>query len=138
MQVRDVMTPHAEYLFSTATIEEAARKMQQLNTGFLPIGDKKTDKIIGALTDRDIVISAVASHKGFDTPVSNVMHKGIHYCYDTDDVNEAAKCMREKQIRRLVVLNKNKRLAGILSLGDISLRCDKDLSAGLLGEISKH
>lgn len=138
MQVKDIMTSNPEYLLATSTLSEAAKKMRELNTGFLPIGDKEKDKIIGTLTDRDIVISAIAEIKGLDTPVKNVMHKGVCYCYETDDVQIATKQMKEKQIRRLIVLNKDKKLTGVLSLGDIALHCDDQLSGDTLEDISKH
>ncbi|AOU64478.1 CBS domain-containing protein [Legionella pneumophila] len=138
MQVKDIMTPHPEYLLSTASVSEAAKKMRELDTGFLPIGDKTTDKIIGTLTDRDIVISAIANKKELDTPVKEVMHKGVCYCYETDDVQEASQSMKDMQIRRLIVLNKDKKLTGVISLGDIALHCDDKLTGDTLEEISKH
>jgi len=138
MQIKDIMTPRPEFLLATATISEAAKKMRELNTGFLPIGDKSTDRIVGTITDRDIVISGLASNKSLDTPVSNVMHKGVCYCFETDDVNDAVKCMKSNQIRRLIVLNNNKKLTGVLSLGDISLHCEKGISGEALECISKH
>lgn len=137
MEVKEIMTPSPEYLLSTSTIGEAAKKMKKLDVGFLPIGDKATDKLIGTLTDRDLVISALADKKDFDTPVKNIMHKGVFYCYENDDIKKATKCMREKQIRRLLVLNENKRLTGVLSLGDIALH-NTEHAGDALEEISKH
>lgn len=137
MQVKDIMTPNPEFLLSTASVSEAAKKMRELKVGFLPIGDKATDKIIGTLTDRDIVISAIADKKELDTPVNRVMHQGVCYCYETDDVQEVSNSMKGKQIRRLIVLNKNKRLTGVVSLGDMALNCDEKLTGDTLEEISK-
>ncbi|KTC77898.1 CBS domain-containing protein [Legionella brunensis] len=139
MDVKEIMTPNPEYLLATSTIAEAAKKMRQLNTGFLPIGDKTTDKLIGTLTDRDIVISALAQGKDLNTPVKNIMHKGVFYCYETDDIKQASKYMKKNQIRRLIVLNKSKKLTGILSLGDIAVNCPEDkLKGDTLEEISRH
>ncbi|WED42598.1 CBS domain-containing protein [Legionella cardiaca] len=139
MDVKEIMTPNPEYLLLTSTISDAARKMRELGTGFLPIGDKATDKLVGTLTDRDIVIGALAAGKDLSTPVKNVMHKGVFYCYETDDIKQASKYMKENQIRRLVVLNKNKKLTGILSLGDIAVNCSEDkLKGDTLEEISRH
>ncbi|KTD17608.1 CBS domain-containing protein [Legionella jordanis] len=139
MEVKEIMTPNPEYLLATSTIKEAAKKMRELDTGFLPIGDKRSDKLVGTITDRDIVISALADDKGLDTPVTSVMHKGVYYCYETDDIKEASKCMKDHQIRRLIVLNKDKKLAGIVSLGDIAVNCQENhLKGETLEEISKH
>lgn len=138
MQIKDVMTPNPEYLLSNATISEAAKKMKALDTGFIPIGDSTKDKIIGTLTDRDIVTGALANNKGLDTSVTDVMHKGVAYCYETDDVQDACKSMKDKQIRRLIVLNKDKRLTGVVSLGDIALKGNDELSGDTLETISKH
>lgn len=139
MRVKEIMTPNPEYLMQSSTIEEAAKRMEKLGTGFLPIGDKKTDKLIGTLTDRDIVVSGISHKKDLSTPVKNIMHKGVYYCYENDDVKEASRKMKKKRVRRLVVLNENKRLAGIVSLGDIAFRChDDELTGDTLEEIAKH
>ncbi|KTD08010.1 CBS domain-containing protein [Legionella jamestowniensis] len=139
MDVKEIMTPNPEYLLATSTLSEAAKKMRELDTGFLPIGDKATDKLIGTLTDRDIVICGLAAGKDLSTPVEKVMHKGIFYCFENDDVRKASKYMKENQIRRLVVLNRDKKLTGILSLGDIAVNCAEDRIKGeTLEEISKH
>ncbi|KTD19158.1 CBS domain protein [Legionella lansingensis] len=119
MEVREIMTPNPEYLPTTCTISEAARKMQELDVGFLPIGDKKTDKLVGTLTDRDIVVSCLAKGKDLSTPVQSIMHKGVLYCFENDDIKKATRYMKDHQIRRLIVLNKNKRLTGVLSLADL-------------------
>lgn len=138
MLVKDIMTKEPEYLLTTATITEAARKMRELDTGFLPIGDKATDKIVGTLTDRDIVISALADKNALDTPVKNVMHQDVFYCFENDDVKKAFESMKKKQIRRLIVLNQDKKLSGVISLGDIALHCNTDLSGEALKKISVH
>jgi CBS domain-containing protein len=138
MQVKEIMTREPEFLLSTATITDAAKKMRELDTGFLPIGDKATDKIVGILTDRDLVISALANKNALDTPVNSVMHKDVWYCFENDDVQKAFDSMKEKRIRRLIVLNKNKKLSGILSLGDIALHCDPKFSGETLKKISVH
>lgn len=138
MQIKEIMTPNPEYILSTTPLCEAARKMKELNTGFLPIGDRETDKIVGTLTDRDIVISAVAEQRSLDTPVKDIMNKGVCYCYETDDVQEATQSMQNKQIRRLIVLNKDKRLTGVVSLGDVAVNCNDKLSGDTLEEISKN
>jgi CBS domain-containing protein len=138
MQVKEIMTKEPEFLSTTATIVDAAKKMQDLDVGFLPINDKTTDKIVGILTDRDIVISALANKRALDTPVKSVMHQGVWYCYENDDVQKAFESMKNKKVRRLIVLNANKKLAGVLSLGDIALHCDTKLCGETLKNISVH
>src|SRR2546423_10403674 len=113
MQVSKVMTRDAECVRPDTTLQEAARKMRDLDVGPLPVcGDN--DKLVGMLTDRDIVVRAVAEGKDPRTAkVRDAMSEGVCYCFEDDDVTEAARLMKEKQIRRLVVLNRDKRLVGI-------------------------
>jgi CBS domain-containing protein len=95
--------------------------MHALDIGMLPVCSG--DRLVGALTDRDIVIRAVA--KGYDpikTPVKEVMTQQIYYCFENDDVEDAAAIMEGKQIRRLPVINSQKRLVGMISLGDLAMR----------------
>ena len=126
MQVRDVMTKGAECVRPDDTLQEAARRMKALDVGPLPVcGDN--DRLVGMLTDRDIVVRAVA--EGLDARTAKVrdaMTEGVTYCFEDDDVAEAARLMRENQIRRLVVLNRNKRLVGIVSLGDLAVETGGD------------
>jgi CBS domain-containing protein len=121
MKVRDILTRDAEVIHPKASVCEAAKKMRDMDIGMLPVCDG--DKLIGALTDRDIVIRAVA--RGYDpvrTPVKEVMTASIHCCYEDDEVESAAAIMEQKQIRRLPVLDSNKRLCGMISLGDLAVR----------------
>lgn len=139
MEVREVMTMSPEYITPQCTICDAAKKMRDLDTGFLPVGDPNTNRIVGAVTDRDIAVQAVAAGRSLDTPIEMIMHQGICYCYENDDVEDASQHMRERQIRRLIVLNDDKKLTGVLSLGDLALRTDNaDLSGNTLKEISVH
>ena len=126
MQVKEVMTRGAECISPDATLQEAARKMKDLDVGPLPVcGDN--DRLVGMLTDRDITVRAVAEGKDpRTTKVRDAMTEGVTYCFEDDDVAEAARLMREKQVRRLVVLNRDKRLAGIVSLGDLAVQTGGD------------
>ena len=127
MKVKDIMTPHAECVSPQITLQEAALKMKALDVGTLLICDN--DRLAGLVTDRDITIRATAA--GCDpakTKVLDVLTPGIAYCFDDQDADEAAELMKEKQIRRLPVLNRDKRLVGIVSLGDLAARNhDSDL-----------
>ena len=107
----------------------AAEQMRVLNVGMLPICDN--DRLIGSVTDRDITIRATACGANPNsTLVRDVMTKDIVYCYEDEDVEEAADQMEKRQIRRLPVLNRDKRLVGIVSLGDIALRTHREKLAG--------
>ncbi len=137
MQVKDVMTRNAEWIDPGTTSRDAARKMKALNVGALPIGEN--DRLIGMVTDRDIALRVVAEEKDpADTQVRDVMTSGIAYCFDDDDLQDAAHVMEENKIRRLTVLNHDKRLVGIFSLGDLAAHSeDARLTSEVLSEVSQ-
>jgi len=137
MQVKDVMTRGAECIRPDDNLQQAARRMKDLDVGPLPVCDH--DKLVGMLTDRDIVVRAIAEGRDpATTRVRDVMSPGICACFEDDDVGEAAKLMREKQIRRLVVLNRDRRLAGIVSLGDLATEThDESLTGRTLEHVSQ-
>jgi CBS domain-containing protein len=119
MKIRECMTPGVAVASPRQSIAEAARMMAQHDTGILPVGEN--DRLVGMITDRDIAVRAVANNKGPDTAVRDVMStEQVMYCYEDDDVEDAAESMGEQQVRRLPVLNRDKRLVGIVSLGDIA------------------
>lgn len=123
MQVKDVMTPRCECIGPDTTLDKAAQRMQELDVGPLPVCDH--DRLAGIVTDRDIVIRAVAEGRDpHTTRVRDVMTPGITYCFEDDDVASAAETMKNRQIRRLVVLDRDKRLVGIVSLGDLAVVTD--------------
>ena len=136
-KISEVMTRNVQVVAPDDTIIEAARLMREQDTGFLPVCDG--DKILGSITDRDIVIRAVSS--GLDpnnTIVRQAMSSGVQWCFDTDEVKDAAEKMQEHQIRRLIVVDQNKKLVGVVSLGDLAtdMRSDR-LKGETLEEISK-
>jgi len=138
MQVKDIMTPNAECIQPDDTLEEAAKKMRDLDVGPLPVcGDN--DRLAGMITDRDITVRAVAEGKDpRTTKVREVMTEQIIYCFEDQDVEEAARLMKERQVRRLVVLNRDKRLVGIVSLGDLATETGDRKKAGeVLQDISE-
>jgi len=130
MQVRDVMTSGAECVCPSNSLQEAARKMKGLDVGPLPVcGDG--DRLVGMITDRDIAVRAVA--EGCDprtTTVKEVMTPDVVYCFEDQDVQEAAVLMQDHQVHRLVVLNRDKRLVGIVSLGDLAVETGDAKLAG--------
>ena len=120
MRIAEIMTRDPEVVRSDGFLKDAALRMQQLDVGMLPISDG--DRLVGMLTDRDITVRATA--KGRDpttTQIREVMTPEVVYCFEDQEVSEAAKLMQEKQIRRLPVLNQEKRLVGIVSLGDVAV-----------------
>ena len=122
MKVSEIMTRDVRLLSPDQTIREAASLMADVDVGSLPVGDN--DRLVGIITDRDIVIRAVAQGKSADTKVSEVMSKEMLYCFDTDEIDDVARNMGKAQVRRLPVVNSDKRLVGIVSLGDLARNDD--------------
>jgi CBS domain-containing protein len=120
MRIAEIMTRDPEVVPSDSTLQDAALKMQELDVGMLPISDG--DRLVGTLTDRDITVRATAQGRNpTETQVREVMTPDVVYCFEDQDVSEAAKLMQERQIRRLPILNQEKRLVGIVSLGDVAV-----------------
>ena len=122
MKVSDIMTRDVHLLGPDQTIREAASIMADIDAGALPVGEN--DRLVGMITDRDIVVRAVAKGKSLDTRVADVMSKEVLYCFDTDDIDAVARNMGKSQVRRLPVVNRDKRLVGIVSLGDLARNDD--------------
>ncbi len=112
------------------TIAQAAGLMTRHDVGSLPVGDG--DRLVGFLTDRDIVVRAVAGGLGPDTPVREVMSTEVKYCFDDEDIDDVARNMAQQQVRRLPVLDRDKRLVGIVSLGNFADSGDAGASQDLL------
>ncbi len=128
MLVRDILTKDPEVIRPDASICEAARKMKQADIGMLPVCDGT--RLMGAITDRDLTIRAMAEGRDPNlTQVGAVMSSNVFYCFDDDDLQEAARVMEEKQVRRLPVLDRQKRLVGIVALADFALRSDDEILA---------
>jgi CBS domain-containing protein len=128
MLVHEAMAPHAEWITADITLTDAAQRMRDHNIGCLPIGEN--DRLVGMLTDRDLACRAVA--QGLDattTQVSAVMTKGVTWCFDDETVDDVVERMEQKQIHHIPVLNRQKRMIGILSLSDLALRGPQALSA---------
>lgn len=122
--VQDVMTPECHWVSPNMSCAEAARLMRDEDIGFLPVGEN--DRLIGMVTDRDIVVRCTA--EGNDpstTHIKQVMSAETFYCYDDETVDEVCANMGELQIRRLPVVNREKRLVGVVSMGDIAQAASK-------------
>lgn len=117
-KVSEVMTRDIHLATPNQTIASAAAEMAKADIGCLPVSDK--DRLIGMITDRDIVVRAVAQGLDGQTPVSRVMTESIKYCYDDQDVGEVARNMAELGVRRLPVIDRNKRLVGFIALSNIA------------------
>jgi CBS domain-containing protein len=122
MKVSEIMTRDVRLLSPDQTIREAASLMADVDVGSLPV--QENDRLVGMITDRDIVIRAVAQGKSADTKVAEVMTKEMLYCLDTDEIDDVARNMGKAQVRRLPVVNSDKRLVGIVSLGDLARNND--------------
>lgn len=137
MQVKDAMHKDAVWVEATTPVATIAAKMRDLDIGAIPVGEN--DRLIGMVTDRDVAIRALAIGKDVSTMTArDVMSRGIVFCRDTEEVEDAVRIMEQKQIRRLPVLDDKKRLVGILSLGDIAHCSPRHLSAEALTAISAH
>jgi CBS domain-containing protein len=119
MKVMDAMTRDVQLTESNQSIQEAARLMAELDAGVVPV--REGDRLVGMITDRDIAIRAVAVGKGPDTAISDVMSPEVKYCFEDEEIEEVASNMGELQVRRLPVVNRDKRLVGIISLADIAV-----------------
>jgi CBS domain-containing protein len=137
MKIRDVITPSPRCIGPDASLVEAAAEMKALDVGILPVCEN--NRLIGTVTDRDIVIRAVA--EGYDPniiAVRQVMSGVVIYCFDDQDIWNAAQMMESHQIRRLPVLNRDERLVGIISLGDLAVRTGaENMAARILERISE-
>jgi CBS domain-containing protein len=119
MKVSKVMTRDVRLIEPSQTIREAAQLMAELDTGIIPV--REGDRLVGMITDRDITVRGVAQGRGPDTSVREVMTDDVKYCFEDDDTNEVARNMADIQVRRLPVLDRDKRLVGIISLGDMAI-----------------
>ena len=137
MQLRDIMTRDSLVLSPETTLKEAAQRMRDLDSGVMPVGEN--DRLAGMLTDRDITVRATAEGKDPNsTPVREAMTPEVVYGFEDDDVREAAKKMEQHQIRRLIVLNRDERPVGIVSLGDLAVHAPDDrLPGGVTEAVSE-
>ena len=137
MQVKEAMHKGVQWVAPDVPLPTVAQKMQEYDVGVIPVGDH--DRLVGIVTDRDITLKAVADGKNpSELTAKDVMTKGVIWCRDTDDVNDAAHLMESKKVRRLPVIDANKRMVGIVSLGDISHAASQKTTAELTRAVSAH
>lgn len=137
MQVKEIMTHNAETIGSEANLTEAAQKMRLLEVGALPVWEGA--EVVGMITDRDIAVRATAEGKNpSSTRVSEIMTPEVFYCFEEDDIHEAAAMMEEKSIHRLLVLNSDNEPIGFVSLADFACKSrDERLAWEILEKISE-
>jgi CBS domain-containing protein len=137
MKVKNAMHKNAEWVSPETPITQIAKKMKDLDIGSLPVGEN--DRLIGMVTDRDIACRGVANGKDVSKLTArDVMSKGIVYCTDTEDLDDAVRLMETKKIRRLPVINEQKRMVGMLSLGDVSHAASREMSGEVIAAVSAH
>ena len=137
MQVKDVMTSRAEWVDPKTSIADAAKLMREHDFGVLPVGDG--DRLIGMITDRDLAIRAVAERRDpATTTVADIMTDNVLYCFEDQQAEDVARNMGEQRIRRLPVVNREKRLVGMVSIGDLAQRGLPSEAGKSLGAIAKH
>lgn len=135
MKIRDVMTPDVRTVAPSATIREAAQLMAETDVGVLPVSEN--DRLVGMLTDRDIVVRAVAAGRDASTLVREAMSPEIKYCFADDEVDDVCENMADQQLRRLPVVDQDKNLVGIVSLSDLARQGDSDAAGEALEGITQ-
>src|SRR5579872_2758850 len=118
MKVSDVMTRDVEVASPDESLQHAAEIMMSIDAGILPVGEN--DKLVGMITDRDIAVRGIAKGKGPDAKIREVMTNDVKYCFEDQNLTDVCRNMGDIQVRRLPVLNREKRLVGIVSLGDVA------------------
>jgi len=135
MRVCDAMTTNVQLCTPQDSIRDAAEAMAALNIGLLPVAEN--NRLVGMISDRDIATRGMAMGRGPDTPVRDVMTADVKYCFEDQDIDEVTRNMADIQVRRLPVLTRDKRLVGIIALGDIAVSKPGDGAAIALHGISR-
>jgi CBS domain-containing protein len=137
MKVKDAMHKGAEWVPPSAKLSEIAAIMKKHDIGAVPVGEN--DRLVGMVTDRDMVCRGIADGKDpAKLTAKDVMTKGVVYCRDNEDLTEAIRTMEQKKIRRLPVISEQKRMIGMLSLGDVSHAGPREMTAEMTRAVSGH
>ena len=129
MQISECMSRDVQLVSPGDSIHQAAQRMDRINAGVLPVGEN--DRLVGMITDRDIAVRAGAKGRDCDTPVREAMSGEVRYCRDTDAADQVLRNMGELQLRRLPVVDRDKRLVGIVSIGDLAKEDEQDTGEAL-------
>ena len=135
MRVSNCMTQRVRIASPEHTLQDAANAMASLDAGALPVSEN--DRLVGMITDRDIAIRGIAAGKGPDTRIREVMSTDVKYCFDDEDADDVLRNMSDLKVRRLPVVNRDKRLVGIISLGDLAMNGEAAQAGEALGGISQ-
>jgi CBS domain-containing protein len=135
MRIADIMTTDVRLLAPEDSIQQAACRMRDEGIGSLPVASG--DRLVGYVTDRDLVVRGLAAGKDSSAPIQEVMTERLLYCYEDESVEEAAEKMAKNQVRRLPVMTREKLLCGIVSLGDLAIKGDDEAAEEALTEISE-
>ena len=136
MKLREIMSDHVEVIHPDDSLQTAAEKMRDRDIGFLPVCDG--DRLIGVLTDRDLITRGLAD--GLESKAllgRDLVTSPAIYCFDDQSIEEAAKLMHDNQIRRLVVLSRDKQMVGVVSLGDLAMTASDKLTGDVLQSVSE-
>lgn len=134
MKIREIMTANVECVPPNLSVTQLAEKMKALDVGFVPVCEN--DRLMGTVTDRDIVIRGLASGRDINSCTArDVMTNEIFYCFEEDNVKDVAERMRDKEVRRMLILNEQKRLVGVVSIGDVS-KVEEKVSGKVLHDIT--
>ena len=137
MQVKEAMHKSVEWVEPGTIVSTIATKMRDLDIGAIPVCEK--DRLVGMITDRDITCRAVANGSDLSKmTASDVMTKDVIYCRDTEDLDDAIRIMEDKKIRRMPAIGEDKRMVGMLSLGDVSHAASRELSGEVIRAVSDH
>lgn len=136
MKVKEIMTPSVEIIHPETALKDVASRMKTLDIGAIPVGEK--DRLVGMVTDRDITVRSVAEGKDpNNTRAQDVMTEPITYCFENQDLEEAATLMKQKQLRRLVVLNDERRMVGMCTMADLVVHGNTQIAADVLHGVSQ-
>lgn len=134
--VSEIMTRGVRAMSPHDSMVQAAQAMEELNVGVVPVCDGEI--LIGVVTDRDITVRGVAQGRAFaDTRLSDIMSRDLHWCYENQDIEEVLRDMSQYQVRRLPVVDRDKHLVGIVTIGDIAAKTHRSDVGDTLGDISE-
>ena len=135
MKVSNYMTKNVRIVSPDQTLQDAAKAMANIDAGALPVSEN--DRLVGMITDRDIAVRGVAEGKGPDARIREVMSPEVKYCFDDEEAGDVLRNMSDLKVRRLPVVNRDKRLVGIISLGDLAMNGEAAQAGAALGGISQ-
>ena len=135
MKIREIMSSDVECVDPETALTEVANKMKTLDVGFIPVC--QNDRLAGTVTDRDIVVRGIAGNRDVKTlKARDIMSKDVVFCQEDEDIKNVAKKMRDKDVRRILILNHAKRLVGVVSIGDI-VKAEEKIGGQTLRDITE-